>query len=140
MKKIPQIIITMAFCFLGFVGHADAQYIEKLEGKVAENAPLREFAEQQQTLFNFGWKFQLGNPDKAERADFDDSGWRTLDVPHDFQFEQPWNEKEDMGRGFKPMCEGWYRKTFNIPEALKGKRIVLDFEGVMYVCDVYVNG
>ncbi len=130
----------MAFCFLGFVGHADAQYIEKLEGKVAENAPLREFAEQQQTLFNFGWKFQLGNPDKAERADFDDSGWRTLDVPHDFQFEQPWNEKEDMGRGFKPMCEGWYRKTFNIPEALKGKRIVLDFEGVMYVCDVYVNG
>ena len=119
---------------------ADAQYIEKQEGKVEKNAPLSEFVHQQKELFNFDWKFQLGNPEGAERADDDDGAWRRLDLPHDYQFEQPWDEQEDKGRGFKQMCEGWYRKTFTVSEALKGKRLVLDFEGVMYVSDVYVNG
>ena len=117
-----------------------AQYIEKQEGKVAVNAPLSEFVEHQSVLFNFDWKFQLGNPEGAERADYDDSAWRRLDLPHDYQFEQPWEENENKGRGFKRMCEGWYRKVFTVPAELKGKRIVLDFEGVMYVSDVYVNG
>ncbi|MDO5762184.1 MAG: glycoside hydrolase family 2 TIM barrel-domain containing protein, partial [Bacteroidales bacterium] len=61
-------------------------------------------------------------------------------MPHDYQFEQPWEENENKGRGFKRMCEGWYRKTFTVPETLKGRRVLLDFEGVMYVADVYVNG
>lgn len=105
-----------------------------------ENAPLSTYAAHKCELFNFDWKFQQGNPEGAERADYDDSAWRSLDLPHDYQFEQPWDAKEDPGRGFKRMCEGWYRKVFTLPETLKGRRIVLDFEGVMYVCDVYVNG
>ena len=117
-----------------------AQYIEQHEKSAVANAPLSEYADHKSELFNFDWKFQLGNPDGAERSDFDDSAWRRLDLPHDYQFEQPWDEKEDKGRGFKRMCEGWYRKTFTIPEMLKGRRVTLDFEGVMYVSDVYVNG
>ena len=74
--------------------------------------------------FNFGWKFSLGDSPEfgkgfnvythAEWAspEFDDSQWRSLDLPHDFQFEQPWDSLESKARAFKKMCDGWYRKTF----------------------------
>ena len=70
----------------------------------------------------------------------DDSSWRTLDLPHDFQFEQPWTENGGGARGFKPMCEGWYRKSFPTDPSWKGKRVVLDFGGIIYWGDVYLNG
>ncbi len=70
----------------------------------------------------------------------DDSSWRTLDLPHDFQFEQPWTENGGDARGFKPMCEGWYRKSFPTDPSWKGKRVVLDFGGIIYWGDVYLNG
>lgn len=80
-----------------------------------------------------------------------------IDVPHDFQISQQWvapdaNERADnsdvaanvksrlSARGFKEMGQGIYKKVF-VPEmALKGKRVLLDFEGIMYVGDVYLNG
>lgn len=138
-NRIVPFLVLLA-CFLWCSLPVGAQYIEQHEKSAVPNAPLSTYAARKCKLFNFGWKFQLGNPSGAERADFDDSAWRQLDLPHDYQFEQPWDETENKGRGFKAMCEGWYRKSFIIPEDLKGRRIVLDFEGVMYVSDVYVNG
>lgn len=109
--------------------------------------------------FNFGWKFHLGDVDltqmKAIPATND--SWRTVDVPHDFQVEQPWvapraDENADnsdgasnfksrlSARAFKEMGTGCYVKAFTPDESLKGKRILLDFEGIMYVGDVYLNG
>ena len=84
-------------------------------------------------------------PPKSKTTDFaspalDDSSWRTLDLPHDFQFEQPWTENGGGARGFKPMCEGWYRKSFPTDPSWKGKRVVLDFGGIIYWGDVYLNG
>ena len=119
-----------------------AQYVEKKEADVQKNSPLSEWRDVREQLFNFGWKFQAGNPTGAERRDFDDSGWRQLDLPHDFQFELPWENYPGKAgaRGFKRMGDGWYRKTFRLPAACKGKRVTLDFGGVMYYCDVYVNG
>ncbi len=116
------------------------QYERQAQETAQGNTDLATFAKEQKTLFNFNWRFQLGNPEGAELKDYDDSQWRTLDLPHDFQFEQPWDEECGGARGFKPMCEGWYRKTFNAPEAWRGKQVVLDFGGVIYYCDVYVNG
>ncbi len=116
------------------------QYERQAEQTARENVAFATLAKEQRTLFNFDWRFQLGNPEGASSKDFDDSAWRTLDLPHDFQFEQPWDEECGGARGFKPMCEGWYRKTFRAEEAWKGKEVVLDFEGVMYYSDVYVNG
>lgn len=117
-----------------------AQYIEEVKGKVAENVAISQFTAQQPILFNFDWRFAEGNAEGAQMTEFDDSSWRKLDLPHDFQFEQPWDENEDKGRGFKKMCDGWYRKTFIADESWKGKKVVMDFGGVMYYCDVYVNG
>ena len=123
---------------------AAAQYQNVKDETRKGNRPLAEFATQQHTLFNFGWKFCLvtkenQNTDFASPA-LDDSSWRTLDLPHDFQFEQPWTKNGGGARGFKPMCEGWYRKTFRADSLWLGMQVSLDFGGIIYLGDVYING
>lgn len=119
--------------------------------------PFQAFADRDTRDFNLGWRFHEGNVDNAASAQLNDSQWRTVDLPHDFQIEQPWiapdaNEKADntdiganiksrlSSRGFKEMGCGWYRKTFTPDASMKGKRVLIDFEGIMYVGDVYLNG
>lgn len=58
-------------------------------------------------VFNFGWKFKAGDVANAQAKDFNDSAWRALDLPHDFQIEQPWDESASRARGFKTMSIGW---------------------------------
>jgi beta-galactosidase len=91
-------------------------------------------------LFNFGWKFKAGEVANAQSLTFDDSDWRKLDLPHDFQIEQPWDKAASRGRGFKAMGIGWYRKTFKADPNWMGKRILLDFEGIMLSGEVWLNG
>ena len=96
---------------------------------------------------NFGWEFRLNN----------EGEWRKVDVPHDFQIEQPWvvpaaDERPDntdvaaniksrlSSRGFKEMGKGYYRMHYTPAAELKGQRVLLDFEGIMYTADVLVNG
>jgi len=93
------------------------------------NHALETFAGRQRTLWNDDWLFRLAS----------DSVWRTVNLPHDFQFEQPWTFDGGGARGFKPMCEGWYRKTFYADESWKGLRVSLDFGGIIYLGDVYLN-
>lgn len=90
--------------------------------------------------FNFDWKFMSGEQNGAEAVGFDDTGWRELDLPHDYQIEQPWDSLASRSRGFKAMGTGWYRKTFAVPPGWQGRRVVLDFEGIMLHGDVWVNG
>ncbi|MBQ7470872.1 MAG: DUF4982 domain-containing protein [Prevotella sp.] len=106
---------------------------------------------------NFGWRFHAGDVTEAAQSAFDDSGWRVVDLPHDFQIEQPWvapaaDEKADntdvaaniksrlSSRGFKEMGQGWYRYHFTPADSLKGRRVLIDFGGMMYVGDVFLNG
>ncbi len=106
---------------------------------------------------DFGWKFYAGDVKDAAAIAFDDSDWRTVDLPHDFQIEQPWipptaDERADnsdpganiksrlSSRGFKEMGIGWYRYPLTLDATMRGKRLLLDFEGIMYVGDVYLNG
>ena len=106
---------------------------------------------------NFGWKFHAGDLENAQLPGLDDAGWMVIDVPHDFQISQPWvapqatetgnnnvafaNIRSRLSaRGFKEMGIGWYRKSFTPDIADKGKRVVLDFEGILYVADVFLNG
>lgn len=106
---------------------------------------------------NYGWLFQSGECNGAESVDFDDSGWESVDLPHDFQVYQPWvepapDERPDVSnpaaniksrlsaRGFKEMGCGWYRKKFTPPAEWRDRRVLIDFEGIMLVGDVYLNG
>lgn len=103
---------------------------------------------------NRGWLFHLGNATPSITvSQAKHEGWRTVNVPHDFQIEQPWvapaaDEKADnsdvganirsrlSARGFKEMGEGWYVRTITPPAEEKGRRALLDFEGIMYMGDV----
>ncbi len=106
---------------------------------------------------NQDWSFHAGENVGAEALDFDDSSWMRVSVPHDFQIHQPWvepsvDEKPDMdnpmanvksrlsSRGFKEMGQGWYRKSFIPDDEWQGRRVLLDFEGIMLLGDVYLNG
>ncbi|WP_316783731.1 glycoside hydrolase family 2 TIM barrel-domain containing protein [Pedobacter frigiditerrae] len=91
-------------------------------------------------LFNFDWKFKAGDISNAQNINFSDNDWRKLDLPHDFQFDQPWDKNANKGRGFKTLGVGWYRKTFKADPNWKGKQIALDFEGIMLSGEVWVNG
>ncbi len=91
-------------------------------------------------LFNFDWKFQAGDIQNAEALNFDDSQWRKLDIPHDFQFDQEWDKSAGGARGFKSMGIGWYRKSFKADSAWIGQKVLLDFEGIMLHGDAYLNG
>jgi beta-galactosidase len=91
-------------------------------------------------LFNFGWKFKAGDVPDAKNTSFNDANWQALDLPHDFQIEQPWDSSASRNRGFKAMGIGWYRKTFKVDAAWKGKKVFVDFEGIMLHGKVWVNG
>jgi beta-galactosidase len=96
----------------------------------------------QTQLFDFGWKFHLGDLAGAEKAPFDDSSWRTLDLPHDWSIEGPYDEKAPAGPsgGYLPTGIGWYRKSFELPEDTRGRRVTIQFDGVYEHSTVWING
>jgi beta-galactosidase len=111
-------------------------------------------------LMDFGWKFHLGNEwgdvqglAKADSSSgpagrtFGDTGWRTVNLPHDWAVELPFDAHSDMAHGYKPVGPGfpqndvgWYRRTFELPKEDSGKRLWLEFDGVFRNCDIFVNG
>lgn len=92
--------------------------------------------------FDREWRFLKADAPGAEKADFDDAAWRALDVPHDWSIEGPFApENPTRGAGaFLPGGVGWYRKRFSLPEDLAGRRVFIDFDGVMANSDVWING
>jgi beta-galactosidase len=91
---------------------------------------------------DFGWRFSLGDEEKAAESDFDDSLWRSVDLPHDWGIEGPFDPKNPSGGSgaWAPGGIGWYRKKFFVPadKAEKGAR--LEFDGVYHQASVYLNG
>ena len=92
--------------------------------------------------FDKGWKFYLGDEAKASNPDFDDSGWRQLNLPHDWSIEGKFDEKNPAtpGGGALPGGIGWYRKTFTIPATTEGKSVFIDFDGIYRNSEVWING
>lgn len=116
-------------------------------------------AQQTEILLDNNWKFSKGNFEQASQVNFDDSGWETVSVPHDWAIYGPFdkevdkqvvaitqnNEKEateKTGRtGALPhIGDGWYRTSFQLPELAAGSRVLVIFEGAMSDPEVFVNG
>lgn len=122
-----------------------------------------------QLLFDFEWKFYQGHAtdpardlefgkDQGDfaksggfgfaRARFDDSKWRSLNLPHDWGVELPFVHDEDLqSHGYKPLGRrypetsvGWYRRTFDIPKEDSGRRVVVQFDGAFRSALVFLNG
>jgi beta-galactosidase len=130
---------------------------------------LAAVAPREQLLFDFGWKFQMGNGSDPARdlgfgngqgdfaktgefefskGKFDDSKWRTLNLPHDWAVELPFVRDEvQNSHGFKPLGRrypetsvGWYRREFEVPASDEGRRIGIEFDGAFRSVLVFVNG
>ncbi len=75
------------------------------------------------------------------QANFNDSSWRQLNLPHDWGIEGPFNPTGNGGTGKLPFFGvGWYRKHLSIPASDQGKQIYLDIDGAMSYPNVWLNG
>jgi beta-galactosidase len=161
--SMPRFFRTTLLCIL----LAPASYIPRASAQSPLVAGGRE-----RLLMDFGWHFALGHatdPAKdfapvppattfsffakagtaagAAAADFDDRGWRTLNLPHDWAVELPFSERGSGSHGFKAIGKnfpeasvGWYRKAFFVPGSDLGRYITVEFDGVFRDSQVWVNG
>jgi len=146
------------------VGPHAAAWAEQTENPPAQSH--RESASRERLRMDFGWKFTLGRasdrsrgfiyPDNYMHGDdefntdnasgsphprFDDSGWETVNVPHDWVVGLEFDPRANSGFGNKTENSiGWYRKRFVIPEEDEGKRLSLEFDGVFRDSRVWLNG
>jgi beta-galactosidase len=150
-----------------FVSRANA-LLAAYPGPASAEA-LAAIAPREHLLLDFGWKFQFGHgsdpardlgfgKDQGDFAKsgsfrfatdkFDDSVWRSLNLPHDWAVELPFVRDEDLqGHGYKPLGRkypetsvGWYRRTLDIPVGDSGRRTVLEFDGAFRDAIVFLNG
>lgn len=90
--------------------------------------------------FNDNWKFYLGDAEGAQNANFDDSKWEQVKLPHDYSIEQEYTQTGEAESGYLLGGTGWYRKNFTLDENAAGKRVRIDFGGVYMDSTVWVNG
>ncbi|MCX7015170.1 MAG: DUF4982 domain-containing protein [Candidatus Sumerlaeota bacterium] len=105
------------------------------------------------------WRFSRSAPLGAAGLRFNDSAWEVVRVPHDWAIRGPFDRENDCQRttivedgetktsehtgrtgGLPHVGLGWYRKRFPLPEAARGRRVFVEFDGVMSHSVVYVNG
>ena len=83
----------------------------------------------------------LGDSVSYTKRDFDDRGWRRLDLPHDWGIEGPFKQEYPGETGKLPWWGvGWYRKQFSVSPQDKGKQVYLDIDGAMAYATVWLNG
>jgi beta-galactosidase len=132
-------------------------------------------APREQLLFDFGWKFKFGHGTdpskdldfgygqadfsktgefKFAKADFNDSDWIPVRLPHDWAVGLPFvhddsgtGDNQLRSHGYKPLGRrypetsvGWYRRDFEIPASDVGRRIWVEFDGAFRDVLVFVNG
>lgn len=102
--------------------------------------------------FDAGWRF-LKDTIMADAPGYNDSKWRTVNLPHDWSIEDLPNQKADTvsgpfsrssigkaGTGFTVGGTGWYRKKFVTAKAQQNKLVSIHFDGVYMNADVWLNG
>lgn len=87
----------------------------------------------EKVLLNNDWKFMHGDFAEASQLDFEDEGWYDVGIPHSFGI--PYYMENEFYVGY-----GCYRKWIDMPDSWQGKRLLLEFQGVFQVAQVYVNG
>ncbi len=159
-RKTFAVILTVLVLFCSC-----AQQNKKIMGSIDRDQSPRE-----RLLMDFDWKFAIGHLNDIEkdfnygwgdpysnaktgdltgptRFDFEDDGWKNIDLPHDWAIELDFDEKADNSHGYKKIGRaypensiGWYRKTFTIPESEIGKRLRIEFDGVYRDSEIWLNG
>ena len=126
----------------------------------------------QEQLFDDGWKFAFGNASSPEKdfgrgteyfnyltkaasihnagpyaVGFDDSAWKSVQLPHDWVVDLPFSPEASHSHGYKTVgwkwpetSVGWYRKHFTVPAEALGQPVSLRFDGIFRDSDIWVNG
>ncbi len=143
-KQIGKTIILLSLMTGGFYGSIQAQALMDPSGFSRKNSGFISdvYNGSRGVSFNGGWKFNLGDVSGADQTSFNDQGWRSLSVPHDWSIELSFNQNSPAGStgGCLDGGIGWYRKTFTVPSSYSGKRVTIQFDGVYMNSDVYING
>ncbi|MBR6668522.1 MAG: DUF4982 domain-containing protein [Clostridia bacterium] len=94
---------------------------------------------------NRDWRFHLGDmllgaPHMSpDFMGMNDTAWRVVTLPHDWSVEHPFDPSNASGTGYLPGGTAWYRKHFELPQDVKGKRVRVTFGGVYKHARVYIN-
>lgn len=94
-------------------------------------------------IMNDQWRFLQRDSEQAFQSDFDDSAWRTLDLPHDWSIEGKYHQTAngtDWQSGYLPAGIGWYRKTFLYDPSWAEKKVQVMFDGVFMNSTIWING
>ncbi|MCF6332020.1 MAG: DUF4982 domain-containing protein [Draconibacterium sp.] len=124
-KSYLTILIIISLHFVCFTGCKDQSDTDSEKSKVN---------------IDFNWKFALGDIHGAETVDFNDTEWRTLNVPHDWTIEGEYSPENTPQNAWLPVGVGWYRKILKVPEAWLNNKVIIHFDGVYMNSNVYVNG
>jgi beta-galactosidase len=93
--------------------------------------------------FNPDWKFIKADPSGAQNPKFDDSHWTAVSTPHTYNDVDSFDQLSPghmLGETNLWSGRTWYRKTFTLPDSLKGRKVYIEFEAVRQVAKVYLNG
>ena len=100
-----------------------------------------EIQERERTSFNEDWLFQKSDDSSAFEKNYNDSSWRSLQLPHDWAIEGPFKPEYNLRTGGLPIFgKAWYSKHFNIDNQKKKALLLLEFDGIMNNSTIYVNG
>lgn len=123
-------------------------------------APLRLGHAQQGASLNLGWRFhpgdivpppirhhsaayvaaKAGGARGAAGRSFDDGGWRTVDLPHDWAIEAPPQQSENAAQGYRARGYAWYRRSIALDPSLQGRYLEIGFGAVATNATVWFNG
>lgn len=92
--------------------------------------------------FDEGWLFVKGAAANAEQPKLNDSSWQKLSIPHDWSIAGPFDRNAPTTRSgaFLPSGVSWYRKHFTVSPQSKNRIVSVEFDGVMGISDVWING
>lgn len=88
---------------------------------------------------NEGWRFHYGDVPEAWYKGYDDQDWEKVFLPHDWSVHMPFRQEYSSGTGYLAGGVGWYRVRFSLPEAYRGKRIRVVFDGIYKNSRIWCN-
>ncbi|MFC2113027.1 sugar-binding domain-containing protein [Bacteroidota bacterium] len=108
---------------------------------IAQDLSVLTTSARSKAKFNKNWKFDLSDNPDYRNTDYNDSDWRTLNLPHDWSVEGEYSPDHPSGErnGFFPEGIGWYHKTFSLGDSVKYKQLVIQFDGVYMNSEVWIN-
>lgn len=98
------------------------------------------WAQRQEQRLDTGWRFSKSDPGAAMNPAFDDSGWRAVRVPHDWSQDEPFRPDLGSGNGYAAGGVAWYRRSFTVDAAQRGRVARITFDGVYDHAQVWING